>query len=198
MYATSNTSPVLQNKCSEQEATACTSKGELAQNRKLSGKPQNTTTVWHYTIGLRAEKILQCGIMRGATKHVPLNERPVVWFSMSQTFEPTAAKLKIQNGVTSSMSIAEMIELGRGVVRFGLPPSTLLTGDTLKKRARITSKEWSMLKASGLKMGADARNWYGSIEPVDASLCTFEVMSSTGKWERVVPSEWLLQTATPA
>lgn len=198
MHSTANAHTAPKNKFSGQPTTPSSSKSELLLNRQCPGDPRSTATVWHYTVGMHAEKILQFGLIRGATQHVPVNERPVVWFSMDQDFEPTATKLKIQNGVTTSMSISEMIELGRGLVRFGRPPRTLFTGETLRKRARITSREWAMLKSAGLRMGADSRNWYGSVEPVDASLCTFEVMTKSGKWEPPAPSEWLLQFAKPA
>lgn len=153
------------------------------------------TSVWHYTIGLHAEKILQCGFIRCATKHVPLNERPLVWFSMNQDFEPTATRGKIVDGVRSSMSISEMMEFGRGLVRFGLPPRTLLTGENLKRRARISSREWTLLQKTAKKAGSGSHDWFGSTEPVDTTRCIFEVRTQAGMWERVVPSDWLIQTA---
>ena len=154
---------------------------------------QSPLQVWHYTIGIHAEKILYFGIIHGATKFVPIHERPVVWFSMNQTFEPTATKLKNVNGKMEIMTISEMIELGRGLVRFGLPPRTLLNGDNLRRRARIDRETWMLLKKSAAQMGSASTDWFGSMEPIEASSCTFEVMTNSGQWERAEPSEWLRQ-----
>lgn len=160
---------------------------------QLSANAQSRLQVWHYTIGLHAEKILRYGIIQCATRYVPIHERPVVWFSMNQTFEPTAAKGKYVNGVMLRMSISEMFEFGRGLVRFGLPPKTLLSGDNLRRRARISGRDWILLKKSAGQMGADSSDWFGSLDPIEISSCTFEVMTNSGQWQRAEPSEWLLQ-----
>jgi hypothetical protein len=152
---------------------------------------KNIVLVWHYTNGERAKQILQFGFIRGATANVPENEFPVVWFSMNQTFEPTAVKAKRVDGVISPMTIPEMIENGQGLARFGVVPRSLLNGDNLRKRSGITSHEWARIQKVGVQRRADPRDWYGSIEPIEVSLCVFEVMNEIGKWERVETSEWL-------
>lgn len=152
---------------------------------------KNTVLVWHYTTGSRAEKILFCGFIQGATANVPKNENPVVWFSMHQKFEPTALKAKRVDGLLVSMTLREMIEHGQGLIRFGIIPRTLLNGENLRKRACITSDEWLRLKKVGIIRRADPNDWYGSTESIDVSLCVFEVMNAFDKWERIEPSEWL-------
>lgn len=151
--------------------------------------------VWHYTTGQRAEQILQCGFIRGATVNVPLNERPAVWFSMNQVFELTAAKTRRVDGVLMFLTIPEMAHYGNGLVRFGLSPRALLNGDNLRRRARISGSEWIRIQKIGTQRGADPHDWYGSIEVIDVSLCAFEVMSKSGLWEPFAPSEWLIQAA---
>ena len=152
---------------------------------------QNTVLVWHYTTGFRAKKILFCEFIHGATENVPKNERPVVWFSMNQKFEPTALKAKRVDGILISITLREMIEHGQGLTRFGIIPRVLLSGEKLRKRACITRDEWLRLKKVAIMRRADPHDWYGSTEPIDVSLCAFEVMNECGKWQRIERSEWL-------
>jgi len=47
--------------------------------------------LWHYTKGVHLAKILADGFIRPATAFVDPGEKPIVWFSTDQHWEPTAA-----------------------------------------------------------------------------------------------------------
>jgi hypothetical protein len=129
---------------------------------------------WHYTIGLRASKILADGTIMPATAGVPAHERPVVWFSTRQHWEPTATKGKIVNGVRSEMTLAEMIRDCCGLWRFGIQIRELLPWRELQTAAGITKETAQRLVRNGRKRGADPACWYGALDPVPVANCQIQ------------------------
>lgn len=139
---------------------------------------------WHYTTADRLDSIERAGFILPATANVPQHERPVVWFSLHQHFEPTAIKGMIdsETGQYRSATLHEMIELSGGLVRFGLPPRALLTGEALRRAARINAQTWRGLAAAGVKSGGNPSQWFGHVGPIAYSDCTLQRMSSDMTW----------------
>lgn len=69
--------------------------------------------------------------------------------------------------------------------RLGVPPRSLLSGETLRKQARISKDRWQALAQQAQACGATISEWYGSIDPVSASDCTIEAWQADGSWSRV-------------
>lgn len=143
-----------------------------------------TTIAWHYTIGLHATGILRDGVIRGATEGVPLHERPVVWFSTRQSWEPTATKGMIDrlSGRRRDATMEEMFAHG-GLWRFGVPASELLPWRKLREAAGITSETANGLLRAAKRAGADPFFWYGSLEPVAVTRCTVQCrLTDSSEW----------------
>lgn len=140
---------------------------------------------WHYTTVDRLDSIERAGFILPATANVPQHERPVVWFSLHQHFEPTAAKGLIDSstGRRRDATLHEMIELCGGLVRLGLPPRALLTGEALRRAARINAQTWRGLAAAGVKSGGNPAQWFGHVGPVSFTDCNLQRMSSAMVWE---------------
>src|SRR5437867_969614 len=116
--------------------------------------------VWHYTVGRYARKIEATQLLLPATNGVPEHERPVVWFSARQDFEPTARKLWKQADAVFSLTKVETAELGGGLVRYGLPRESALRWPALCRAAGIRTGQQRRLERAGRRQGADPIDWY--------------------------------------
>lgn len=146
----------------------------------------NKVFAWHYTTGQNFLSITESGWLRPATAYVVPPEKPVLWFSLNQQFEPTALKGLADNGVYRGATLEETYTIGGGLVRFGVSPHDLLGGERLRKRAHIDRRVWAGLAAVGIKAGADPALWMGTTTAIEASLTVIEVREShSGAWVRV-------------
>jgi hypothetical protein len=148
-------------------------------------KPQNIVLVWHYTTGDKMESIWNEGVLRPTNLYIGAREVPVVWFSMNQVYERTAAKgIKVDGSwkQVRAATLEEMHELVDGVYRIGVPPRGLLGGDALRRKAKIEHKTWAGLASSAKAMGANATDWWGSLTAVPLEDCVIEVLTDELKW----------------
>lgn len=144
---------------------------------------------WHYTTSTNLEGIQRDGWIRPATSGVPASERPVTWFSVHLRFEPTAAKGLIDStGLRRNATIAEMIQFCGGLARLGVPARELLTGEALRRKARISNPQWRGLCSAAAIAGANPAHWFGIVGPVELGRCTVQRWNaSTDTWEAFVP-----------
>ena len=141
---------------------------------------------WHYTLGIHLLRILENGyILPHDQPDTPAVECPLAWFSLNQRYDPSAAKRLEVNGVRQPPTLPVMHQFGNGVYRLGVPPRSLLSGETLRKQARISKGRWQALAQQAQACGAVISEWYGSIDPVPASDCTIEAWQADGSWSRV-------------
>lgn len=142
---------------------------------------------WHYTIGSYLERILGGGMLVPATAGVEAPERPVVWFSLNQHWEPTATKGIFGNdGARRMATMEEMWALGDGLFRFGTPARSLLAGETLIRKARISRRTWADLGRSASKCGGDSRDWLGHIGALPIADMRMQLLRSVdGAWSDV-------------
>jgi len=141
---------------------------------------------WHYTLGSHLLRILENGhILPHDQPDTPAVECQLVWVSLNQRYEPSAAKRLEVNGVAQPPTLEVMRQLGNGVYRLGVPPRSLLTGETLRKHARISKDRWQTLAQQAQACGAAISEWYGTIDPVPSSDCVIEVWQPDGSWARV-------------
>lgn len=146
--------------------------------------PAVQALAWHYTTADRARQIIDSGFIRPATAGVPAHESPVVWFSLNQRYEPTAAKLftPTAGGKPRIASMAQMVALCGGLARFGVPAAQLLTPKELRLQANIQRDMWRLLVAAGRRQGADAELWRGALAPVPAANCIVQVADARLQW----------------
>jgi hypothetical protein len=124
---------------------------------------------WHYTVGDCLSEIILEGIIRPATAGVPLNERPITWFTASPEWEETANK----NWLTPS---GKIIRLGReetrercgGLFRIGVSDKYPLQHFArIIDRARQDKRETRVLVAAAKEVGSNPmREWYGTFDCV--------------------------------
>ena len=141
---------------------------------------------WHYTLGAHLLRILENGhILPHDTPDTPALECPVAWFSLNQRHDPSALKSIEVNGVVQPPTLAAMRQWGNGVYRLGISPKALLGGEALRRQARIGKARWADLLKQAKACGANASEWYGSVDPVPAADCVIEVLNDAQQWVRV-------------
>lgn len=140
---------------------------EVLPRGRIRGGGGVSGLAWHYTIGLRWEEIDSCGLLRPATALVKARERPAVWFTLRDTFEPTAVKLlQAPDGTLRSMPIEETERRGRGLFRIGVDPSKLLTWEEWRRRSRVRPAVAESLETVASDQGSDVAEWLVSFRPL--------------------------------
>lgn len=137
---------------------------------------------WHYTTTAGFESIAASGFLWPATAGIVPSERPVAWFSLHPKFEPTAFKATLDpsSGKRRRLTWEEM--RGLGPYRLGLKPRQLLCGDTLRRAARISTREWRVLRDEGFAQGANPDDWFGHVGPVPLARLTVQVLGRGCVW----------------
>ena len=144
--------------------------------------------VWHYTTGEKFVAICESGVLMQTSVGLPKNEKPVLWFSKNQNWEPTANKICLsQDGKMIPLDQNGTAKKGNGLVRFGLKKKNVLHWPALIKAARISKTTVHSLEAAGIKQRANPTDWCGLLESVQVAACdAIEVMDPNGEWIRVM------------
>jgi hypothetical protein len=144
--------------------------------------------VWHYTTGDKFIAICDSGVLLQTSVGLSGKEKPVLWFSKNQKWEPTANKICLSpDGKMIPLDQNGTANEGNGLVRFGLKKKNVLHWPALIKAARISKTTVQSLEAAGVKQGANPSDWYGSLKSVQVDTCdAIEVMNQNGEWIRVM------------
>ena len=117
---------------------------------------------WHYTMGIKLRSIMEDGVIKPATARVPQGEKPVVWFSTNQEWEPTANKSwQNSDGQIMIGDKDKTAELGLGLVRIGVEPDTApYDWHTIKKASGMSGKMANGLYRVGIDCGSRPGDWW--------------------------------------
>lgn len=142
--------------------------------------------VWHYTVGSCLRSIWKDGVIKPATAFVPKYERPVVWFSLSESWEPSANKGVIKNGRNRGLTTAETERLAGGLFRIGVSVDTApLDWQTIRRTSGMASLHADALEKIALNNGEDLDKWRGTYEPVAKKLWLAVEGFQNGAWAPV-------------
>ena len=114
-------------------------------------------------------------------------EIPVVWFTESETWEPTANKLaRNRDGALIKLDRAETARRGGGLVRIGV--AAISAPHPYRDLAKVAHAQASTIRAltkAARAQGSLIGLWYFSIEPVvDTEWVTIEVFEESG-WHSI-------------
>lgn len=144
---------------------------------------KQTLLAWHYTTAQKLPAILASGELLPTDIGVAFPEKPILWFSLDQRWEHTANKaLMAVDGTRRRLTMEETFRAGGGLIRFGIAPKKLLTGEALRRAAHMNSRVWLQLCASARQVQAAPSDWFGSIAPISVDNLVFETMSVTFQW----------------
>jgi hypothetical protein len=117
-----------------------------------------------------------CALRPNGAKVAP-NERPVVWFSADDVYEPTAIKLLHMPGQARLRrpTVAELHDLV-GVFRFAIDRDDprLAAWPAVHRKARISAAGVANMLRAGVEIGAKPMNWFGAFEDIALSDLRFE------------------------
>jgi hypothetical protein len=126
--------------------------------------------LWHYTSSNDYWSIKQDAAILPATTYVPVGEKPIVWFSTEEFWEPTAAKAWLHpNGSRELLTLDGMLEHEILPIRFGVHADVApYRWSELKSLSGMSSETASRLASAGKCMGANPSRWRGTFETVGA------------------------------
>lgn len=148
---------------------------------------------FHYTIGHHLIGILRDGRIRTTRAGVAKGERPAVWFSCRETWEPTATKgipLDPETGETGpTPSIAEMVSLFGPLVRIEVSETDARHpwADHIRM-GNIDLRAADALASIAIEQGADPADWRISYHDVD-HLLGIEASEDGQTWRSVLVTD---------
>jgi hypothetical protein len=129
--------------------------------------PDPPENIYHYSTGLKLKQIINSGHIRPSTAHVPLNEKPVAWFSTQEQWEPTATKVPVP-GMQGQIETAKA---QGGLVRITVPgTSAPYVFQQLPLIAGTKPSVCIGLLIAGLDLGSDPDTWRFTPTPVPTAL----------------------------
>ncbi len=127
--------------------------------------------LWYYTTLNKLVEILAQGQITPSAAGVPRKEKPAVWFSANQTWDP-AANLPWQDpdGSTVRLSKDQTFVMGGGLARIGIAPQTAPHDwKTFKQQSGISPKAAKEIYNTAIQGGSRPGQWFASFENVPKS-----------------------------
>ena len=145
--------------------------------------------LWHYTSSNDYWSIKQDAAILPATTYVPVGEKPIVWFSTEQFWEPTAAKgWRGHDGTYKSLTLDGMLDHEILPIRIGVDSDVAPhRWSDLKSLSGMSDVMASGLASEGKRMGANPSRWRGTFEAVPADRWRVVEYYSGRNW---MPLEW--------
>ena len=139
--------------------------------------------LWHYTVAGRLRQIRASGVLTRATAGLRKGERAGVWFSLRDTWEPTATKwIRGQDGQFRPATREEMSAMG--LARIGVNPAVVRT--TWAQHRRFGGLPWAdgdAVERSARHQGANPEQWRVSYRDVsNTHWLRIETSSDGGLW----------------
>lgn len=141
--------------------------------------------VWHYTTGDTYDRIVESGLLCPTAIGVVPPEKPVLWFSEHPSYEPTAIKSLLRNGVIHKLSVPELYRFGGGLCRLGYSTAGLHHDRDLREVALISRDTWRGLMSSGRRQGGNPLHWWGTTEAIPLGRLVVEMMDRNWTWNRL-------------
>jgi hypothetical protein len=133
--------------------------------------------VWHFDTIDVFKRAMHTGAL---TAHAAPHQKPLLWFSPDGCWAPT---ITVGRGRTARfLSFQEAS--AEGLYRFGMPPSSLLTGRELRRQAKLSNREWELFRAGALAAGADPSEWFGHVGPLNLFDVIIDRADEAG-WTRI-------------
>lgn len=156
-------------------------RGHITDSTQSGSASALEAVAWHYTTGACFKQIVETGYLLPSNGLVEPPEKGVLWFSTNQYFEPTACKMDRSFRLCS---MEETMELGGGLVRFGVARSRLHPWKTICRKAKTPLQIRESLERVGREQGATPKEWYCTLKPVPVESCAIDVMEN-GIWVSV-------------
>jgi hypothetical protein len=139
--------------------------------------------IFYYTTGQYLQEILRTSVI--ATKAIA-KEKPCVWFSSNQEWEPSA-NLLVGDGRGNSVKSSKAVtyEVGGGLARIGVDKTTAPHDwKQFVKLSGAEPKTVAALRSMAYEIGARPSEWFVSFEPVPKAkwLCVQTLDWNSSSW----------------
>ena len=128
--------------------------------------------IYHYTKGICIQDILREGVIRPATEGVTGQERPAVWCTTNQDWEPLCNVLRMEaaTGRTTWGSREESAEVFQGLYRIQIDPAYAPHNWTTHRRSSgATARLLRQLVKTARLVGSNEWDWRISYDPIPAA-----------------------------
>lgn len=127
--------------------------------------------IWHYTYDENFAQIREDGLIRAADAFIGKGEKPIVWFSKEQFWEPTVIKgWRLDDGTVEQLRMDGMMENGTLLMRIGVDLETApFSWSEMKSLSGMSTATASGLASRAKELGSNPSRWRGSFEPVPRS-----------------------------
>ena len=144
---------------------------------------------WHYAPWAYLDDIVLDGFLKVGNAGAPA-ERPLLWFSANQRWEPTATKLLETSQGFVELTFEEQAA-NYGCIRFGLPvtDARLLNWRDACRAAGTPSKLRRHLEQAGKELGAKPSHWFAVATNVSLDDLRFQVWLGKMGWRNAKPKE---------
>lgn len=167
---------------SDEKVTGTTAQGKgvvMKHNLKL----------WHYTVFINLQKIVEAGYIQPATMYVGVTEKPVVWLSSNKHWEQTVRKvIRSPDGTeTKPLSINGLTKYGMPCVRLEINLNEVEV-HPWRHFKRLTGAKREVVKELGraaIRWGAVPSQWYFSLAPIPLNACPFLEFWTGKRWLEV-------------
>ncbi len=135
--------------------------------------------LWYYVTAKKLQEILAEGELRPAAIGAPAKEKPAVWFSANQEWEPAANELwEDPRGAMVRLGRDQTFVLGGGLARTGVAAEVAPHDwKTFKRLSGISPKAARELYQTAIAAGSRPADWHASFEAVPRSRwATIEVL----------------------
>ena len=138
--------------------------------------------VWHYAPWAHLSAIVESGALRGSNAGAD-GERPMLWFSANQQWEPTATKMAVDmQGNLAQLTFKQQSEKF-GCIRFGLPASDcrLMSWKDSCAMAGTPRETRRTLEKVGKRRGGNPSHWFAVSSEIRLNELHFQVWID-GQW----------------
>jgi hypothetical protein len=162
--------------------------GRTISQKEIMMPANSSVRLFHYTNHIRWKMILSDKVIETATLFVPVGQKPVVWFSFRQDWEPTASPGRVENGKVRRETFAEMVESGLIPYRIEVSPEIApLNWRAWRKLSGVKSKMVKGLEETAIRWGANVNDWRMTFDAVKSGDWLAVESYSNGAWRPITP-----------
>jgi hypothetical protein len=143
---------------------------------------------WHYTTGLKAQHIFNDARLKLETGPVSSGERPALWFTASDAFEPTAFQaIQRPDGTTHEITtVAEQAAVGQGLVRIAVRTNRLHPYSAWVEKSGVHPLMQMGMELAAGKAGSNTADWWVSFKTIKAEAWErIEVSADGSTWSEL-------------
>lgn len=140
--------------------------------------------LFHYTTGILLGRIKVDGIIRPTAAGVPAGERPAVWLSFAEHWEPTATKyMRDSAGNPVFITFEKMVEFA-GAGRIEVATATApIVWQEFRSKSGMKSGDFRRLERAGVSNGSNPFNWRATFDPIPREKWLAVEIFDSKSWE---------------